>query len=82
MTRENGNGTFRPPQSHSSNARAQPSSGDRSLILSLNLRLVLYYICAKVLVRLRGCAFADPSLFAYSIRSITPYAVSNNAQVS
>ena len=67
----------------SSNAHAQPYSGVRCLILGVNLRLFLYYVCARALVRLRGCAGApEPSLFAYAISTIIPCAGSNNAYVS
>ena len=66
-----GNGTFRSPKSHSSNAHAQPFSELRCIILGLNLRLVLYSICAKALMRLCGCVGApEPSLFAYAISNI------------
>ena len=40
-------GTFRPPQTHSSNAHAQPSSGARCLIFGRTLHLLPYFMCAN-----------------------------------
>ena len=37
-------GTFRPPQTHSSNAHAQPPSGARCLIFGRTLRLLPYFM--------------------------------------
>ena len=40
-------GTFCPPQTHSTNAHAQPSSGARCLIFGRTLRLLPYFMCAN-----------------------------------
>ena len=39
-------GTFRPPQTHSSNAHAQPSSGAKYPNFGRTLRLLPYFMCA------------------------------------
>ena len=56
-------GTFRPPQTHSSNAHAQPSSGARCLIFGRTLHLLPYFMCANSAgsgetVRMRRLAWA------------------------
>ena len=76
-------GTFRPPETHSSNAHAQPSSGARSLIFGQPF-VYVHSSCvrtAKALARLRGCAGSpESSLVAYAISTIISWAGSNKPQ--
>ena len=70
-------GTFHPPQTHSSNVHAHPSSGARCLIFGRTLRL-LHTPCvrtAKALARLCICAGSpEPSLVAHVISTIISWA--------